>query len=305
MTPARGALYIATAGSLALVGRSLVLGPIPMWVAGVALGGYLALILCGVLILRLGMFVDVLWRGPVDARGVALTFDDGPSPATTPKVLEQLEAAGVKATFFVIGRKVKLYPELVRAIVAGGHAVGVHGYDHDRLFSLRTPESIRLDLARAIEVITAASGEAPTLFRPPIGHTTPRIAGALEAFDFTVVGWSVRGLDGLAGARADRVAARIVPHLKDGAIVLLHDAAENEDFTPASLAALPKILAAMARKNLPGVRVDAWLDAGDGAGSAKGHHPDVVDRVRPDGGGEAAEGEDHREEQAADGAKRE
>ena len=299
MTPARGALYIATAGSLALVGRSLVLGPIPMWVAGVALGGYLALILCGVLILRLGMFVDVLWRGPVDARGVALTFDDGPSPATTPKVLEQLAAAGVKATFFVIGRKVKLYPELVRAIVAGGHAVGVHGYDHDRLFSLRTPESIRLDLARAIEVITAASGEAPTLFRPPIGHTTPRIAGALETFDFTVVGWSVRGLDGLAGARADRVAARIVPHLKDGAIVLLHDAAENEDFTPASLAALPKILAAMARKNLPGVRVDAWLD------SAPDHHPDVVDGVGPDGGGEAAEGEDHREEQAADGAKRE
>ena len=305
MTPARGALYIATAGSLALVGRSLILGPIPVWVAGVALGGYLALILCGVLILRLGMFVDVLWRGPVDARGVALTFDDGPSPGTTPKVLEQLAAAGVKATFFVIGRKVKLYPELVRAIVAGGHAVGVHGYDHDRLFSLRTPESIRLDLARAIEVITAASGEAPTLFRPPIGHTTPRIAGALEAFDFTVVGWSVRGLDGLAGARADRVAARIVPHLKDGAIVLLHDAAENEDFTPASLAALPKILAAMARKNLPGVRVDAWLDAGDGAGSTADHRPDVVDRVRPDGGGEAAEGEDRREEQAADGAKRE
>ena len=161
---------------------------------------------------------------------------------------------------------------------------------------------MKLDLARAVEVIAAATGQAPTLFRPPIGHTSPRIAGALEAFDFTVVGWSVRGLDGLAGARAERVAARIVPHLKDGAIVLLHDAAENEDFTPASIAALPRILAAMARKNLAGVRVDAWLDA---APSAADHDPDVVDRVRPDGGGEAAEGEDHREEQAADGAKRE
>ena len=302
MTPARGALYIATAGSLALMGRSLMREPVPMWVAGTALGGYLALILCGVLILRLGMFVDVLWRGPVDARGVALTFDDGPSPETTPKVLDLLDEAGVKATFFVIGRKVKLYPQLVRDIVARGHAVGVHGYDHDRLFSLRTPESIRLDLARAIEVITAASGEAPTLFRPPIGHTSPRIAGALRAFDFTVVGWSVRGLDGLRGARPDRVAARVVPHLKDGAIVLLHDASENEDFTPASVAALPKILAAMARKNLPGVRVDAWLDA---AGSAAEHDPEVVDGVRPDRGGEAAEGEDHRQEQAAHGAEQE
>ena len=305
MTPARGALYIATAGSLALMARSVILGPIPMWVAGVALAGYLGLILCGVFILRLGMFVDVLWRGPVAARGVALTFDDGPSPETTPRVLDALDEAGVKATFFVIGRKVKLYPELVREIVARGHAVGVHGYAHDRLFSLRTPESIRMDLARAIEVITAASGEAPTLFRPPIGHTSPRIAGALEAFDFTVVGWSVKGLDGLAGARADRVAARIVPHLKDGAIVLLHDAAENEDFTPASLAALPKILAAMARKNLPGVRVDAWLESADAAASAPDHDPDVVDGVGPDGGGEAAEGEDQREEQAADGAEQE
>jgi peptidoglycan-N-acetylglucosamine deacetylase len=302
MTPARGALYIATAGAIALMGRSVVMGPIPMWIAGVALGGYLGLILCGVFILRLGMFVDVVWRGPVDARGVALTFDDGPSPETTPKILDQLDEAGVKATFFVIGRKAKLYPELVRDIVERGHAVGVHGYDHDRLFSLRTPESIRIDLARAVEVITAASGQAPTLFRPPIGHTSPRIAGALEAFDFTVVGWSVKGLDGLAGARADRVAARIVPHLKDGAIVLLHDAAENEDFTPASIAALPKILAAMARKNLPGVRVDAWID---GAESAADHDPDVVDGVGPDGRGEAAEGEDQRQEQAADGAERE
>src|SRR6185503_18905310 len=91
--------------------------------------------------------------------------------------------------------------------------------------------------------------------------------------------------------RAEKVAARIVPHLKDGAIVLLHDAAENEDFTPASIAALPRILAAMARKDLPGVRVDAWLDAADTATSAADHHPDVVDGVRPDGGGEAAEGE--------------
>jgi peptidoglycan/xylan/chitin deacetylase (PgdA/CDA1 family) len=199
----------------------------------------------------------------------------------------------------VIGRKAKLYPEIVSEIVKRGHAVGVHGYDHDRLFSLRTPESIRLDLARAVEVIAAATGQTPTLFRPPIGHTSPRIAGALDDFDFTVVGWSVRGLDGLRGARPETVAARIVPRLRDGAIVLLHDAAENEDFTPASLAALPRILAAMARKNLAGVRVDAWT------GSAEDHHPDVVDGVRPDGGGEAAEGEDQRQEQAADGAERE
>src|SRR5690242_21296661 len=117
MTPDRGALYVATAGALALMGRSLILGPLPLWVSAVALAGYLALILCGVLILRLGMFVDVVSRGPKDARGVALTFDDGPSPEHTSRVLDLLDEAGVKATFFLIGRKVQAHPEIARAIV--------------------------------------------------------------------------------------------------------------------------------------------------------------------------------------------
>ena len=74
-----------------------------------------------------------------------------------------------------------------------------------------------------------------------------------------VVGWSVRGLDGWPGARPERVAARVVPRLHDGAIVLLHDAAERDDFAPASLDALPRILDAMRNKDLAGVRLDAWI----------------------------------------------
>jgi peptidoglycan/xylan/chitin deacetylase (PgdA/CDA1 family) len=252
-------LYVATTGALALMGRSLAVGPVPMWIAAVALGAYLALIFSGVFFLRLGMFVDVLWRGPKDARGVALTFDDGPSAEHTPKVLDLLDEAGVKATFFLIGWKAKAHPEVVRAIVERGHAIGVHGYSHDRLFALRTPEAVRLDIARAIEAIEAAAGQTPSLFRPPIGHTSPRIARALTAFELTVVGWSVRGLDGLARAKPERVAARVVPRLEDGAIVLLHDAAEREDHEPAGLAALPRILEAMRSRNLVGVRVDEWV----------------------------------------------
>jgi peptidoglycan-N-acetylglucosamine deacetylase len=260
MTPARGALYVATAGALALMVRSIAMEPVPMWLAASALGGYLALILAGVFFLRLGMFVDVVWKGPKDARGVALTFDDGPSPEHTPKILDLLDKAGTKATFFLIGRKAKAHPEVVRAIVARGHAVGVHGFAHDRLFALRAPDAVRADVARAIEAVEAASGEVPSLFRPPIGHTSPRVARALDAFDLTVVGWSVRGFDGLRGARPDRVAERIVPRLCDGAIVLLHDAAENDDFEPASLKALPRILQAMQNRDLEGVRLDAWID---------------------------------------------
>ncbi|MFO0761882.1 MAG: polysaccharide deacetylase family protein [Byssovorax sp.] len=260
---ARALLYLGTAGAIALLARSLIRGPVPLWVAGVALGGYLVLILCGVFFLRLQMFVDVLCRGPKDARGVALTFDDGPSPEHTPKVLALLEEAGVKATFFVIGHKAKAFPELVKQIAEQGHEVGIHGYSHDRLFSLRSPDLVRADLAKAIESVEAAIGKVPTLFRPPVGHTSPRIAKALGAFDLTVVGWSARGLDGLASARAEKVAKRIVPKLRDGAIVLLHDAAERDDFTPASVAALPRILEAMRARNLPGVTVSTWIEEED------------------------------------------
>jgi peptidoglycan/xylan/chitin deacetylase (PgdA/CDA1 family) len=74
-----------------------------------------------------------------------------------------------------------------------------------------------------------------------------------------VVGWSVRAVDGWSGAHPERVAARVVPRLEDGAIVLLHDAAERDDFRPASLDALPRILSAMRARDLPGVRIDAWI----------------------------------------------
>jgi peptidoglycan/xylan/chitin deacetylase (PgdA/CDA1 family) len=259
---ARVLLYVATIGAFALVVRSIVVGPVHIAVAGVALVGYVALVLCGVLVLRLGMFADVVWRGEDDARGVALTFDDGPSAAHTPRILDLLDEAGVKATFFVIGRKAAAHPEIVRDIAKRGHAVGVHGYQHDRLFSLRSPGYVRTDLQRAIKTLEEIVGTRPTLFRPPIGHSNAVIAKAARKLELTVVGWSVRALDGVAGARPERVASRVARGLRDGAIVLLHDAAEHDDREPAAVAALPRILEAMRNKELDGVRVDAWLSEG-------------------------------------------
>lgn len=261
MPLARILLYVGTAGALSLIGRSVIIGPVPLFVAIVAFAAYVALIGCGVAFLRLGMFVDVVWRGPREARGVALTFDDGPSPDHTPAVLDLLDGAGVKATFFVIGRKAAEHPDLVRSILARGHALGIHGQTHDRFLTLRSPETVGDDLAEAIATLEAITGATPTLFRPPVGLTSPRVARALSWFDLVVVGWSVRGLDGVAGARPERVAERVVRRLEDGAIVLLHDAAERDDFRPASLAALPRILEAMRNKDLDGVRLDAWIGA--------------------------------------------
>lgn len=256
-------LYTASIGALALVARSIAIGPVSMLVSAIAIGAYMALVLCGVFFLRLGMFVDVIARGPEDARGVALTFDDGPSPRSTPKILDLLDEANAKATFFVIGKKAEAHPDLVREILDRGHAVAMHSYAHHRLFSLKSGRYVREDLKKALDVLAEITGERPALFRPPIGHTNPTIARVVKELGLEVIGWSVRALDGVAAADPKKVAARVKRGLRDGAIVLMHDAAEREDREPASVAALPAILDAMAARNLPGVRVDAWL-AGDG-----------------------------------------
>ncbi len=256
---ARILFFAATIGSLALVGRSLLIGPVPTWISITALVAYVTLMLLGVFFLRLRMFVDAVCRGADDARGVALTFDDGPCPVHTPQVLDLLDRAGVKATFFVIGHKAEAHPNIVRDIVARGHVLGSHSYAHSRAFSLLSKAAVQADIERSLVTLEKITGSRPALFRPPIGHTNPRIAKVVDELDLTVVGWSVRALDGVASATADRVARRVVPQLEDGAIVLLHDAAEHDDRTPASIEALPRILEAMDRKNLVGVTVTSLM----------------------------------------------
>jgi peptidoglycan/xylan/chitin deacetylase (PgdA/CDA1 family) len=252
--------YFATASGIGLAILSVAHQPPPMWIAVSALGGYVALVTLGVTFSRFSMFADVITMGPADAHGVALTFDDGPDPRSTPQILEQLDEAGVVATFFVIGRKVEDHPDLLREISARGHAIGIHSYAHERLMSLRSPWHVKRDLLRALEVVEAVIGLRPRLFRAPIGHISPAMARASRELELHVVGWTVRGVDGWRGAKPDDVAERIIRRLDDGVIALLHDASERGDFVPASIEALPRILEAADRRRLSFVRVDRWLD---------------------------------------------
>jgi peptidoglycan/xylan/chitin deacetylase (PgdA/CDA1 family) len=213
-----------------------------------------------VLILRWRVFADAVVRGPRGARGVVLTFDDGPHATWTPRALATLAAHGAKATFFVIARKAEAHPELVRAMLEAGHSVGLHSYAHDRLMSLRGEKRVREDLTRGVAVLEAITGARPTLFRPPIGHTNPVIARVADALDLTVVGWTVSGHDGVASARVDHVAARVRRDLRDGIIVALHDAPELGDREPAAVKALPAILDAVKAENLDIVPLAAWVD---------------------------------------------
>ncbi len=261
MPPARALFWAATLAGVIVSIRSVLSGPPPLALAIVLVVAYVGFFLAGVFVLRLRVFADAIVTGPDDARGVALTFDDGPHPEHTKKVLDVLDARGVKATFFVIGRKAEAHPEVVREILARGHSVGVHGYAHDRLFALRGSRRVKNDLERSIQLLEKITGKRPTLFRPPIGHTNPTIARVAEQLGLVVVGWSVRARDGIAGATPAKVVGRLAGGIADGAIVLLHDAAERDDRTPVAPAALPAVLDAISARGLDVVDLTRWVDA--------------------------------------------
>ncbi len=202
MPPARIALWVASIAGLSLAVRSIFLGPIPMWVALVSFGVYATFCTLGVIIPQLEMYGDVQWRGEPGKKQVALTFDDGPNDKTTRKVLSELGRRGHKATFFVVGRKARLHPELVREIHEAGHGIGLHGYQHDRLYSLKPPRYVAEDIERTRKVVEEACGERPVWFRPPIGYVSSRTASGAKKSGVRTIAWSVRSLDGLGGERS-------------------------------------------------------------------------------------------------------
>lgn len=266
MPAARIAFWIATLAALGISIYAVFATPPPLPVAVACAVGYVGLLLSGIFFLRLRVFADAVLTGKDlsdDPRGVVLTFDDGPDPVHTREVLDVLDAHGARATFFVIGRKAEEHPSIVAEIVRRGHAVGVHGFSHDRLFSLRSEKRVRADLKRAMRTLESITHARPTLFRPPIGHTNPTIARVAEELDLEVVGWSIGARDGLARTKPEDVAARISRGLSDGAIVLLHDASERGTFRPACIVALDRIFAKLAERNLPVAHLPDWFSARD------------------------------------------
>lgn len=264
------ALALAS-GVLWAMGRA----PFARSTAIVLCAGYVLFVVLAVVFPRLRVFTRAVWRGPRDARGVALTFDDGPHPTHTRAVLEVLERHGARATFFVIGRKAAQHPDVVREIVARGHAIGSHSADHARTYTFRSVRALHADQEESERVLTEILGSAPRLYRPPFGLVNPRIGQMIDERQLVHVHWSVKAMDGIASATVERVVRRVAPGLRDGAIVLLHDAAERDDRVPVAIEALPAILDAMRARNLPAVTVDELLGTatpalGEGARSAAG-----------------------------------
>jgi peptidoglycan-N-acetylglucosamine deacetylase len=153
---------------------------------------------------------------------VAMTFDDGPHPELTPKLLDELKKRGIRATFYVVGRNVVEYPEIVKRMVAEGHEVANHTWSHPSLNKLGA-EGVRRQMDDTTAAIRQAGGGTPVTMRPPYGATNASLNRRLaEDFQMKVILWSVDPQD-WKYRNASRVQAHILENTKAGAIILAHD----------------------------------------------------------------------------------
>lgn len=184
-------------------------------------------------------------------RGYALTFDDGPHVHGTPAVLEILAGAGVQATFFLVGEQVRRNPALAREILAAGHSIGLHCDRHRNLLRL-APWQVREDLTRALSTIEDASGCSPVLYRPPYGVLNAAALRVARARGWRTLLWTQWGRDWEARATPESIAARVTDGVREGSVLLLHDADDYSapDSWRRTAAALPRVLETLAARGL-------------------------------------------------------
>jgi peptidoglycan-N-acetylglucosamine deacetylase len=178
----------------------------------------------------------------------ALTFDDGPDPDATPAVLDALDAAGARATFFLVGEQLLVHHELGAEVARRGHAVGLHGFhheDHDRL------ADVEEDLRRGLDAVESATGTRPGVFRPPYGRPSPATGAACQELGLQLVYWSGWGMD-WEPIPAERIADLVLRDLADGIVAVLHDSARYayRDSAMPTAEALPAILEGAAERGL-------------------------------------------------------
>ena len=182
---------------------------------------------------------------------VALTFDDGPDPVSTPAFLEVLDSLGWQATFFMLGDMVRRAPSLAAEVAAAGHEVAVHGETH-RSMLWRTPWSIVDDLARGRDTVADTTGVEPRFFRPPFGMLSGGALRAAARCDLDTVLWTAWGRDWRSEATPESVTDDVLRGHLDGGTVLLHDSdcTSSPGSWSSAIGALPALAEAFAPLDL-------------------------------------------------------
>jgi peptidoglycan/xylan/chitin deacetylase (PgdA/CDA1 family) len=188
----------------------------------------------------------------VDGPYVAMTFDDGPSAKLTPKLLDLLASHHIKATFFLIGENAAEYPDLVAREMREGHEVANHSWSHPN-FGKMSDDGVRSQLRRTDDAIRSATGNSPTLMRPPYGSITARQKKWInQDFGYKIVLWDVDPLDWRRPGPS-AVCNRIVKNTRAGSIILAHD------IHPGTIEAMPCVLNQLEAKGFKFVTVSELI----------------------------------------------
>jgi peptidoglycan/xylan/chitin deacetylase (PgdA/CDA1 family) len=202
------------------------------------------------------------WVDCASHRCVALTFDDGPSPVDTPRVLDILREKNVRATFFVVGERATEHPEIVRRACREGHLVANHTWSHPSLFCFLTPGRLRQEIERGEDVIQKISGVRPRYFRSPVGLRHPLLGLYLQQDGLEYISWRLRTWDTFIGS-SDDLRERILRNVASGDIILMHD--RRAAGADVMLRALPRIIDQLRSQGfefvLVGARPDYQLQA--------------------------------------------
>ncbi len=184
----------------------------------------------------------------VQRKEVALTFDDGPDPDVTPKVLDILESHGAHASFFVVGERAAAHPELVREIARRGHSVENHSLRHSGFFGFFGWRALKREIGATQEIVAGLTGSAPSFFRSPMGIRNPLLDPVVTKLGLRYISWTRRGFDTVTADPAV-VLKRLERKLSAGDILLMHDRKTRGGSAPV-LQVLPALLDRIAAAGL-------------------------------------------------------
>jgi peptidoglycan/xylan/chitin deacetylase (PgdA/CDA1 family) len=184
---------------------------------------------------------------------IAITFDDGPHPEFTPKVLDLLKENNVKGTFFCIGKHIESHPELFKRIISEGHTVGNHTFNHENNFGFIKTKHVITELEATNEIIKKVSGLKINLFRPPFGVTNPRIKRGINTIGLQSIGWSIRSFDTTSKSK-NTIVKSVEKNIKKGDVILLHDTSEK------SVEILEQLLLFLKQNKFESVTIDSLLN---------------------------------------------
>ena len=197
---------------------------------------------------RCGYYLPVISKGLKGINAVALTFDDGPHPEVTPRLLDLLDRHAVKATFFVTGINTEKYPELIRELLVRGHTLGNHSYSHSPFLMLKGEKTLRHEIETA-QTLFKRFGVIPLAFRPPVGITAPHLWRILVDHGLSCINFSCRAGD-MGNRRIRNLASRLLGKVRSGDIILLHDVPPPKGDMNYLLGQFEAILAGLKARNI-------------------------------------------------------